>query len=311
MGFTLSPSAYSHEAYWYLSETHTFPISWISEGYRLEKLDLKGKMVSFIKDNIENTLKEHSENLCNKEEKVKIYDEEKFNAEFAVKNVIKYYTVLSNDKNGRYKSWEHCFKYFNENKDKNFDENIVDVLCLHLAFYLASWGMYRGSSFLLQKDYKVHREAVLEILKEKYKSLWNVKCKDLIDGENINLIFEATKNLKNIYIKNRKNIDGHKDVSDILITKILMGTFGCVPAYDRFFISGIKSHKVAGSIFNEKSVANLAKFYTANYEYFEKFREEISQSGVEYPQMKLIDMCFWQVGYDKSDESEKKNNENI
>jgi hypothetical protein len=35
-----------------------------------------------------------------------------------------------------------------------------DALSLHLAFFLASWGMYRGSSFLLQKDYTIHRPVV-------------------------------------------------------------------------------------------------------------------------------------------------------
>jgi len=40
-----------------------------------------------------------------------------------------------------------------------------DYLSLHHAFYLASWGMYRGSSFLLQKDYKVLTPIVEEILK--------------------------------------------------------------------------------------------------------------------------------------------------
>lgn len=311
LGFALSPSAYNHESYWHLSQTHTFPISWISEGYRLEKLDLKRRIVSFVKDNIEDISIGHSKRPYIKEDKSitdKMYE---ISSEYAVENIKRYYYVLSNDKNGRYKSWEHCFKYFNQNKDKRYNENIVDLLCLHLSFYLASWGMYRGSSFLLQKDYKVHHEAVLEILKEKYKSLWNVNCSDLIDGENINLIFEVTRNLKDIYIDNRKNIDGHKNVSNILITKILMGTFGCVPAYDRFFVSGIKTYQVASSNFNKKSVADLAKFYKANYEYFQKFREEISKNGVEYPEMKLIDMCFWQIGYDKSDESEKKKDDSI
>lgn len=38
---------------------------------------------------------------------------------------------------------------------KENDVNL-DYLSLQLAFYLASWGMYRGSSFLLQKYYRVH-----------------------------------------------------------------------------------------------------------------------------------------------------------
>lgn len=298
LGFSLSPSAYNYIAYWHLSKTHTFPNAWISEGYKLDSLDLKEKTVSFVKVNKESISIDYSEEFKNKE-----YLEETISIEFAIENIKKYYHVLAKDRNGRYKSWEHCFKYFNENKHRGLDENIVDVLCLHLAFYLASWGMYRGSSFLLQKDYKVHLEAVLEILKSKYQPLWNVKCKDLIDTETISLIFEVAKNLKNIYIDKRKNIDGHEDVSDILITKILMGTFGCVPAYDRFFVSGIKTYKLASGIFNEKSIVNLAKFYISNYECFEKCRAEVSRNGVEYPQMKLLDMCFWQVGFDNSDES--------
>ena len=49
-----------------------------------------------------------------------------------------------------------------------------DYLSLHLAFYLASWGMYRGSSFLLQKDYKVLVPIVEEVLKPEYDCLFGV-----------------------------------------------------------------------------------------------------------------------------------------
>lgn len=217
--------------------------------------------------------------------------------EIAVENIQKFYKVIDKeDINGRYKSWEHCYKYFNENRYNN--ESNVDVLCLQLAFYLASWGMYRGSSFLMQKDYKVHRNAVLEILKVKYKPLWNVKCKELLNKGTMDLLMEVTRELENIYIKIRKNIDERKDVSSILITKILMGTFGCVPAYDRFFMTGIKNYKVARGVYNEKSIVELSNFYINNNELLEKCRINISSNGLEYPQMKLIDMCFWQVGYD-------------
>ncbi len=70
------------------------------------------------------------------------------------KRILSFHHQLQSDNNHRYKSWEHCFKYFSQGK---LDE---DIACLHLAFYLASWGMYRGSSFLLWKDYLVHREVV-------------------------------------------------------------------------------------------------------------------------------------------------------
>ena len=76
-----------------------------------------------------------------------------------------YFEQTMSDPHGRYLSWEHCYKAFLENRDAN-DEQAIDHLALHLAFYLASWGMYRGSSFLLQKDYKVHIP-VVKIIQEK------------------------------------------------------------------------------------------------------------------------------------------------
>lgn len=70
----------------------------------------------------------------------------------------------------RYLSWEHCYNLFNEYieykyegvklKDKTLnvlvaakdDDLIKDYLTLNLAFYLASWGMYRASTFLIEKN---------------------------------------------------------------------------------------------------------------------------------------------------------------
>ena len=56
-------------------------------------------------------------------------------------------------------------------------------MSLHLAFYLASWGMCRGSSFLLQKDYKVLVPVVEEVLKSEYDCLFGVACVGLREDE--------------------------------------------------------------------------------------------------------------------------------
>lgn len=77
-----------------------------------------------------------------------------------------FYNDLKQDENERYRSWEHCYSNFCHARERaDADYN---YLSLQLAFYLASWGMYRGSSFLLQKDYKVHIPVVKELLKAKY-----------------------------------------------------------------------------------------------------------------------------------------------
>ena len=68
----------------------------------------------------------------------------------------KYYDNIKKDKNHRLKSWEHCYTQFKAVLNKNeLSVTDRDYLSLHLAFYLASWGMYRGSSFILERDYKV------------------------------------------------------------------------------------------------------------------------------------------------------------
>jgi len=215
---------------------------------------------------------------------------------------IKFYKELKEDKNGRYRSWEYCYKIFNEaHKANNVDDKFIDYLWLNLAFYLASWGMYRGSSFLLQRDYKVHKPIVEELLKEKYNCLWEIKTSDYIKKETQKTLIQLVEKMKKMYSEIRlsvkKEVPKNK-ISDTLITKVLMETMGCIPAYDRYFIEGIKKYKVALGNFNIKSILQLVHYYNDNYDIFEETRSQMNISGMEYPQMKVIDMCFWQVGFD-------------
>ena len=217
---------------------------------------------------------------------------------------LKFYNKLREDENGRYK---YCYKIFNDaHKSNNVDENFIDYLCLHLSFYLASWGMYRGSSFLLQRDYKVHKEAIKVILEKKYDSLWGINVNEYLLKDNQDKLNDIVIRLKNIYNEIRlrvKETIPQNDVSDTLITKILMGTFGCVPAYDRYFIAGIRNEKAATGIFNINSVLDLVDFYNSHYNKFENARNinpitQVKNYDMKYPQMKILDSCFWQIGFD-------------
>lgn len=210
--------------------------------------------------------------------------------------------------NGRYRSWEHCYLAFREAREERrrnggLSDGRYDHLCLHLAFYLASWGMYRGSSFLLKLDYKIHEGAVKEILHEKYDPLQGTTCKIL--KNNIGLLFDLDKTLRKFYLDIRVGIKDRvkNGVSDTLITKVLMGTLGCVPAYDRFFLDTIKAFNIKPACFSQKSIQALADFYGENETAFEGTRDRlrIHEGGVVYPQMKFLDMGFWQIGKDADD----------
>src|SRR5215471_2198526 len=71
----------------------------------------------------------------------------------------------------RYRSWEHCFGYFRKAKPDGVLASL-DTAALQLGFYLASWGMYRGSSFLLQHAYTVHLRAVDRLVALQLLPLW-------------------------------------------------------------------------------------------------------------------------------------------
>lgn len=213
-----------------------------------------------------------------------------------------FYKELKEDNNGRYRSWEYCYKIFNDaHNSKSIDKSYLDYLCLHLAFYLASWGMYRGSSFLLQRDYKVHSAIIEELLREKYNSLWGIGVCDYKNEDNLELLFDLVKIIREKYDNIRLSVKEtipKSELSDTLITKVLMGTMGCVPAYDRYFISGIRNNKVTSGKFNKNSIKGLVEFYNKYYYELEKARSQMFIDNLEYPQMKIIDMCFWQAGFD-------------
>lgn len=216
-----------------------------------------------------------------------------------IKSSMEFYNDLKADENGRYRSWEHCYSHFI--KARGSQEIDYDYLSLQLAFYLASWGMYRGSSFLLQKDYKVHIPVVKELLSERYDALAGIECSGFKIESNQQLLLDINSFLGQYYDKIRREVKAQElknPLSFTLITKILMGTLGCVPAYDRYFVAGIKNQKVTTGNYNLKSIVQLVDFYEKNSARLESAREKMEVEGMPYPQMKMLDMGFWQVGFE-------------
>ena len=101
----------------------------------------------------------------------------------------------------------------------------------------------------------------------------------------------------------RDEVAGHEvttPVSPVLITKILMGTLGCVPAYDRFFQDSVAKYKVTTQEYSLNSVLRLVEFYEAHNDRLEEARRGMQCEDLTYPQMKLLDMGFWQIGFETS-----------
>ena len=160
--------------------------------------------------------------------------------------------------------------------------------------------MYRGSSFLLQKDYKVLSPVVEEVLKPEYDCLFGVACVGLREDEVQGSLEKLYKYIAKNFQPIRNEVAGREvptPVSPVLITKILMGTLGCVPAYDRFFQDGVATYKVTTQEYSlRRSVLPLVEFYEAHNYRLEEARRGMRPGDLVYPQMKLLDMGFCRLG---------------
>ena len=211
-----------------------------------------------------------------------------------------FYEDARANENGRSRSWEHCYRVFRDARTAPSPD--YDYLSLHLAFYLASWGMYRGSCFILQKDYKVHTPIVAEILKPEYDCLFGLACADLRKSEVQKLYTTVYNYIADHFKPMRNQVAGREvksRVSPVLITKILMGTLGCVPAYDRFFEDGARYFGLEKKTYHEDSLLELTDIYEAHNDRLEEARRGMRTEDLSYPQMKLLDMGFWQIGFEK------------
>jgi len=204
-------------------------------------------------------------------------------------------------------SWSHCYKAFAKFKNKMPNDKEADYLALHLAAYLASWGMYRGNTFLLQyMDYKIHIPVVKMIFEKEYSILWDVNNYDDIDN-----LWSAIKKLKEKIESHYNNVKPDKSsaVTDTLITKILLGTSGCVPAYDTNVCSALKKIGI-NSNFGITSIKEIYRCYKDNEAYINAIREQSEEKEKleSCPIMRVIDACLWKYGeeIEKEKEAQKK-----
>lgn len=210
----------------------------------------------------------------------------------------KYLNTIIEDKFHRYRSWDNCFKSFSNNKLKQNHS-------LQLGFYLASWGMYRGSCGLLQKSHLIHDGAIELIYKNKYEEL---RCSETqeVSKRNVLILMDLKRDLVNYYnaFQFVRGFDQFKiSATDTLVSKILLGTMACVPAFDRYFIAGMKGKNMKFSKFNETSLNVLFDFAEFNKKQIEDFQTKIYKKiKIHYPTMKILDMYFWQIGYDKEEQ---------
>lgn len=191
----------------------------------------------------------------------------------------------------RYASFDYCFNYFQTRREKGRIASMANgvelqVACLQLGFYLASWGMYRGSTILLQRSV-AHLVPVIDVVVRAPREAWELDA----DG----YTRDGCRSLLDLGAQIRAAIP--EGATDTLVTKIMLGVFGSVPAFDTNFKAGFGVFA-----FGESALLRVGRFYRENADVIERLRvptldfETGAPSDRRYTRAKVIDMIFFVEG---------------
>lgn len=179
----------------------------------------------------------------------------------------------------------------------------MELSCLQLGYYLASWGMLRGSSYLFRETNARHYQPTIEVIERYNPEMAELNDKSMFDIQAQKLILAAYADLQ-------KTILPKGGTARTLVTKIMMGAWGTVPSFDTYFVRGFRSlaegkEKSAFNKIGNRSLSLLENFYEQN-------KMEIDDLARHYKTLdfttgkftdrpltraKIIDMYGFNLGY--------------
>ena len=205
----------------------------------------------------------------------------------------------------RYASFDYCYNYFHQfkNKDVIASKENIEKSCLHLGFYLGSWGMMRASSFLLQQSLQFHKPIIKWIANECPKEVWKIDLNNY-NEQSISLLINTYNELCKFIPEGKRQL--------VLVTKIMLGVFGNTPAFDNYFTNTFRAKYGKNSRyrkFDSTALQSIKYFYDTNDKLIEMFRKKsrtINFSNGQltnrlYTRAKIIDMIGFGHSYKAKD----------
>lgn len=255
----------------------------------------------------------------------------------AIKNVQ--LELVPKGRYNRLKSWDECYlfcqKHYSQLSEEHIDSDALDLATTQLAFYLASFGMYRGTDLLQCSRY------VLEpVIKDVFGKVREHQLRPWQTEFDPKVVKELRDTVNETLSETLRNKAGREDanVTQTLSSKILLGMLACTPAYDELYKAGIKHFKKIvknwtdgeqvspeyrklvsklSSGFSERSMKALndflkepqtRKFFNDLPYFFEdlsvnpdgtdcpRLKVEGKDEDIPYPLMRKVDLFFWKIG---------------
>ncbi len=185
--------------------------------------------------------------------------------------------------------------------EKRTDKDSYDNIAVHLYSYLACWGMIDYQKPIMQCNYKVLANTVKYLCEkadiQEYNFLINYNPFEHNKPEEKQRYAKTLKRLAD-EIRLQLNHDIHMvktdreiRVSNTFISKILLATFGCIPAMDSHFTKILVRNRCNSGL-NEEFLMGLYDYALQN----SQLKNMRYKGVVDYPIMKIIDMAFWEYG---------------
>jgi hypothetical protein len=196
-------------------------------------------------------------------------------------------------------SFDYCFNYFQSFRegsrvaDLATAENML-LSCLHLGCYLASWGMFRGYSGLRSRSLRQF-EPVVQLIARTPNDVWEIDAHCYSETACRRIVGTASG------IQEALHYPDGAWPTRTLATKIMLGVFGNVPAFDSRVMAGLRKSNRAGR-FGLRALREIGRFYDDHHEVIERYREPTLEFATgqptqrRYTRAKVIDEIFYIEG---------------
>lgn len=199
----------------------------------------------------------------------------------------------------RLKAWEFLYEYIWDESRTNWTDLIsndqIESTALHIGFYLANWGMFRGSSGLLQNSN-------LDLMKDLAKLLFEGQGAELLELSMDDFDLGASdlvynQKLLDAVLSSMDSLATNVSWTDTLKTKILMGVWGECPALDRFYIAACRDLFPRRPFITAASGKGLTALVSVVRELnAPSLHLETGRLKLTYPTARIMDMALFQYG---------------
>jgi len=177
----------------------------------------------------------------------------------------------------RPQSWDFCFEYFSDPVRVERDKQ---TSCMQLGYYLASWGMLRGGSYLFKHTNARHYLSALDVIKEYEHEIRGVTPASFGERDTQKLLISLYNDLGNALLP-----EGGQRIT--LVTKTMMGVWGVFPSADTYFLRTFKAFATSMQkrvVFSRLSVGLIELIG----EFYDVYRKEIEQLATSYQTIDFI-----------------------